>query len=145
MTATLTLPHPAVPATVAAPVQVDDLGEFEGCLAILPDLTDPDDRALHLHMAAYWAERCARTVPDLDACDEWATIAKVCQAVAATERGFVLPGLAAWMADPGWDELATGEYDRATDLRALCAAVAPSVPAGAARVLERIAASEPTS
>ena len=145
MTATLTLPHPAVPATVAPPVLVDDHGEFEGCLTALASLTDPGDRALCLDMAAFWAARCAVLVPDLGACAEWADIARLCQAVAATERGYVLPGLAAWMGDPGWDELAAGEYDRATVLRALCAAVAPSVPAGAARVLERIAASEPVT
>ena len=35
-----------------------------------------------------------------------------------------------------------GEYDRATVLRALHTAIAPLLPAGAGRVLERIAASE---
>ena len=145
MTATLTLTHPAVPAAVAPPVLVDDLGEYEGCLTALASLTDPGDRALCLDMAAYWAARCAVLVEDLYACAEWADTAKLCQAVAATERGFVLPDLATWMADPRWDALAAGECDRAATLRALRTAVAPSVPAGAAAVLLRIAASEPAA
>ena len=140
--ATLTVPHPSVPATLAPPVLVDDLGEHEACLTVLVTLTDPDERALTLDMAAFWAARLAVLVPDLDACSEWATVARVCQAVAATHRGFVLPGPAAWMSDPHWDALAAGEYDRTAALRALHAAITPSLPAGAARVLERIAASE---
>ena len=105
---TVAVPHPAVPATVAPPVLVDDFGEFEGCLAMLTGLTGQQDRALALRMAAFWAERCAVLVPDPAALDEWLVVACVCQAVAATERGFVLPGPAAWMNDPGWDELAGG-------------------------------------
>jgi hypothetical protein len=143
MTGTLTLPHPAVPAAIAPPVLVDDLGEYEGCMTALAALTDAGERALCLDMAAYWAARCAVLVPDLDACDEWAAIARLCQAVAATERGFVLPGDAAWMTGPRWDELAAGEFDRPAALRALYAAVGHLVPAGAAGVLLRIAAAEP--
>lgn len=145
MTATMVLPHPAVPASDAPPVLVDDHGEFEACLTTLTTLTVPQERALCLDMAAYWAARLAVLVPDLDACSEWAVIARVCQAVAATQRGYVLPGPAAWMSDPHWDELAAGEYDRATVLRALHAAIGHLLPAGAVRVLQRIAASEPVT
>jgi hypothetical protein len=143
MTATLTLPHPAVPAAIVPPVLVDDLGEFEACLASLTSHTHPRGRVLALDMAAHWAARLAILVPDPGACSEWVTIARLCQAVAATERGFVLPGYRAWMEDPHWDALAAGEYDRASVLRALHAAIAPLLPAGAAKVLERIAAAEP--
>lgn len=136
--ATLTLPP--VPAD---PVLVDDYSEYEGCLTLLAALTRPDERALALDMAAYWASRCAVMVPELAARAEWIATARLCQAVAATERGHVLDGPAAWMGDPHWDELAAGEYGRAGVLRALHAAIAGLLPAGAARVLQRIAATEP--
>ena len=84
MTATLELAHPAVPASAAPPVLVDDYGEHEACLRTLRGLTGARERALCLDMAAYWAARLAALVPDVAACAEWVAVAWLCRAVAAS-------------------------------------------------------------